>query len=394
MSSALSVGVAASIPLQASGGQPPYVYSASGLPPGLTLDPATGVISGLPNEAGDFTITWSVEDSTTETATDEFLARVQAVPAATPHYSFQERGGIVWGWVLSGVASVPEVQQGGIVWPWVVGGVAFSTGTVSAQLSAAAASVGAVAFSVGEISVALSAAAAAVSATAGTDSNTKLLLNFEGSNGQTSYTSEDVYARSLTFNSGAQISSAEFKFGATSLFVPSGSSGVTIPSTADLVIGASDFTFESWIWFPSNGTVDYLTIFDSLSAGGGVFFALYRDSLTANLISWFIDSTGTFHPAQDGGFSNSSAPLSTWHHFAVTRESGTFRYFFNGVLTGTASFPQEIGAPSAANYVIGRSVLNDSGFLDGYLDGMRLIVGQALYTANFTPPTSPPEVVG
>lgn len=50
------------------GGLPPYVVAVidGALPPGLMLDPATGVLNGIPTEAGDFSFEVEVEDATSE----------------------------------------------------------------------------------------------------------------------------------------------------------------------------------------------------------------------------------------------------------------------------------------------------------------------------------------
>ncbi|WP_342787151.1 S8 family peptidase [Saccharothrix saharensis] len=58
-----SVGTATSLQLKASGGTPPYTWSATGLPPGLTIAAATGLISGTPTTAGTYSVTAAVTDS-------------------------------------------------------------------------------------------------------------------------------------------------------------------------------------------------------------------------------------------------------------------------------------------------------------------------------------------
>lgn len=59
------VGVPYAATLTAGGGAPPYKWSMTQgtLPAGLTLDPATGQITGTPTEQGTFQITVKVEDS-------------------------------------------------------------------------------------------------------------------------------------------------------------------------------------------------------------------------------------------------------------------------------------------------------------------------------------------
>lgn len=52
--------------VSARGGVPPYTFSQAGLPAGLTLNPTSGVITGLPSETGTRNVTITVTDSQSE----------------------------------------------------------------------------------------------------------------------------------------------------------------------------------------------------------------------------------------------------------------------------------------------------------------------------------------
>ena len=73
------MGVAFSSALVASGGVPPYTYSviAGALPPGLSLDPSSGDISGTTTTAGSFNYTANVVDSANTSVTVTCNLKVQ-----------------------------------------------------------------------------------------------------------------------------------------------------------------------------------------------------------------------------------------------------------------------------------------------------------------------------
>jgi hypothetical protein len=68
--------------LAATGGTPPYTWSASGLPSGLSISSA-GVISGTPAVAGSFSVTLKVTDSAQATATQAFTITITAALTIT-----------------------------------------------------------------------------------------------------------------------------------------------------------------------------------------------------------------------------------------------------------------------------------------------------------------------
>ncbi len=68
--------------LAGTGGTPPYTWSAVNLPAGLTLNAATGVISGMPTGPGPFNVTVQITDSSQPAQTAPGSVALAVAPAA------------------------------------------------------------------------------------------------------------------------------------------------------------------------------------------------------------------------------------------------------------------------------------------------------------------------
>ena len=75
------VGSAYTQTLAATGGVTPYSWSVTGLPPGLSVNPATGVISGTPQTPGTATVTVTVTDAENPAVTASKQLSIVVKPA-------------------------------------------------------------------------------------------------------------------------------------------------------------------------------------------------------------------------------------------------------------------------------------------------------------------------
>jgi len=77
-----TVNVATSLQMTASGGTPPYTWSATGLPTGLSINSSTGLISGTPSAAGTFTVT--ATDTANATGSTSYTWTINPVGGGCP----------------------------------------------------------------------------------------------------------------------------------------------------------------------------------------------------------------------------------------------------------------------------------------------------------------------
>jgi hypothetical protein len=85
--------------------------------------------------------------------------------------------------------------------------------------------------------------------------------------------------------------------------------------------------------------------------------------------------------------STTTVPLNQWVHLAASRDSGnTTRIFLNGseIASGTVTKNYAQGA-AYINYNVAATTVHHT----GYYSNLRVVKGTAVYTAAFTPPTTP-----
>jgi hypothetical protein len=206
-----------------------------------------------------------------------------------------------------------------------------------------------------------------------------LLLHFSGSNNSTTFIDSSPVTKSLTSNNGAKITSSISKFGGSSLFLDGTDDYVTVANSTDFDFGSGDFTVEYWEYRTSSGTNSPILSRNTITYTP--YLIGWNEVSSPTTIAMFMSSNGS---SWDVASNVSMGTLTTnvWTHYAVTRQSNTFRTFQNGTLissfTSSATFPAGSGTLQIGRF--GTTYY----FKGGYVDELRITKGVARYTGSFT----------
>ena len=156
---------------------------------------------------------------------------------------------------------------------------------------------------------------------------------------------------------------------------------LNIDNRSDLAFGTGDFTLECWVYFTgSDGVLDtVMETRSSTSASDGFLIGRFHTSGHENKIELYTD--GSYRITADVTTSN-----NVWTHVAAVRQSGTTRMYINGQAQTTTY--SDSNNYSNDDLIIGENV-SGSYQIPGLISNFRMVKGTAVYTSNFTVPTSP-----
>ena len=218
------------------------------------------------------------------------------------------------------------------------------------------------------------------------DSFTKLLLRGDGSNGSTTIV-DSAGLHSPTAVGNAQISTAQSKFGGSSLLLDGTGDYITTPNSADFLFGASDFTIDCWLRPTALGTA--ASIF-STAGGAGVITALELYFTATTLVAYAATATGSWDVFSATNFGSHGMSTGNWYHFAFVRNGSNWAYYIDGVSKGTQTSSATLYTSETRACSFGhefQSVGGAQGW-NGHIDEYRVSKGIARWTTGFTPPTS------
>src|SRR6516164_4171455 len=216
--------------------------------------------------------------------------------------------------------------------------------------------------------------------------NVVLLMGFEGANGSTGapgMTDESPAAHGNAFVTGAsQITTSQFKFGASSLLCGAAISTIDFTYSANWNFGSSPFTIECFI-YPSALSGNQYIVCQWANAGTNLGWALI---LAAAVPTFNISttSTNTITVASGG-----TVTTGAWQHVAVDYDGVKYRLYLNGAMVGSSTTPQTINA-STLILNVGSNNVGNFTFTNSEIDELRITKGVARYAsdAGFTVPVA------
>ena len=169
--------------------------------------------------------------------------------------------------------------------------------------------------------------------------------------------------------------------------------GLNVAADSNLSLGTGVFTIECWVYLdsaPGTGSPGYARVFQLDGPSG--------NSDQKNLQITINPTGGTLYTwAYDGSayisIAGSTNLQGAWHHIAVVRDSSdVLTQYVDGSAEGnqssvTKDFNPNSGSPRVriGQYDTGGT----NGVFNGKISNLRVLVGTALYTSNFTTPNPP-----
>jgi len=211
-------------------------------------------------------------------------------------------------------------------------------------------------------------------------SNTKLLVHSSHANTSTTFTDSSASTHTMTANGNVQHSTAQAKFGGSSILFDGTGDYLSAPDHADFDVVGVNFTFACFVRPTQVGNVGVIAA-KLASLYVGWEFGL--DNLSQLYILVGNGSNG--FDGNDYAATYTALTVDTWYHVALVKNGTNWKTYLNGVNLGSET---ATGDDQTDVFAIGADVGWTEGsprFYQGYIDEP-IYTKSALWTSNFTPP--------
>ncbi|PIW64126.1 MAG: hypothetical protein COW13_01205, partial [Candidatus Omnitrophica bacterium CG12_big_fil_rev_8_21_14_0_65_50_5] len=211
-----------------------------------------------------------------------------------------------------------------------------------------------------------------------------LFLRAEGADGSTAFADFTPYPKVVTAGGNAQIDTAQFKFGSSSILFDGSGDYLTVPGHSDFEFGSGNFTIDLWVKF--NSVSSHSPLLD-------------RFGITTNAVRtfnlWYLASHYLAFEYHNGttvidAFFPWTPSANTWYHVSVVRDGSNLYAFVNDLLIGS---PHNIGtqsiqaAPSTTLWIGAYEGGAGQDYdMNGWMDDIKIVKGAAVLPEGFMPP--------
>jgi hypothetical protein len=211
------------------------------------------------------------------------------------------------------------------------------------------------------------------------DDYTKALLLGEGTNNGTVIT--DASGKTWTANGNAVTSTAQYKYGTSSLYFDGAGDYVDTPDHDDFDLSILDFTVQFWVKKAVDG-VQLYTVGQLDSSGTNSTRSIQIEFNSANKL---ISSYGYSSSIKSIYSTGIVTVAMGWTHLAFIRNGNTITQYINGIADGVADVTGITLNNSSNKMTIGRAGEYTGETFNGYIDSFEFSKGIARYTTNFVP---------
>ena len=202
-----------------------------------------------------------------------------------------------------------------------------------------------------------------------------MLLHGDGTNGAQNNTFLDSSTNNFTITRTGNTTQGSFS--------PYG------PNWSNFFDGAGDYLrLSAAVNLSGDFTAEAFVYSDPTFTGQNQIFGSDLGTADGNKQLYIAPSTYrlTIYDGSSAHASSGAVPQNQWSHVAISRQGSTVTFYINGVSSGTATVSATMSFRIVGGLVTG-SGLNEQ--FKGYISNARIVSGTALYTANFTPSTTP-----
>jgi len=187
-----------------------------------------------------------------------------------------------------------------------------------------------------------------------------------------------------TLHNGAARSASQSKFNGYSAYFDGVNDRVSVVDSSDFTFGSNPCCVDMWVYPDDQVASSNTRLFQTIDNGFGILIVVGTGGDNRKLSVYVGDSTASSWSVQMVDIT--TLAQNTWQHIAVTWDGSTVRSFVDGIQQGSAS--KSDAMPETTGIVIGGRALDNARNYKGYIDELRVVNGNVVWTSNFTPPTS------